>query len=71
MTILVGINVKIADNFGLINMKKYIIEDWAGNRLFPTQEFETFEDGWDFIYDNIHEDSEDDGTYDDVYVIEK
>lgn len=34
-------------------MKKYIIEDWAGNRLFPNKSFETYEDGWAFIYNEI------------------
>ena len=50
--------------------KKFIIEDWAGNRLFPRKTFNSFEDGWDFIYANIKEESEDDGTYDDYYVVE-
>jgi len=32
-------------------MKTYfIIQDWAGNRLFPDKEFKDFEDGWDFLY---------------------
>lgn len=29
-------------------MKKYIIEDWAGNRI-GEESFKTFEDGWEFI----------------------
>lgn len=49
----------------------FIVEDWAGNRIFPDKEFETFEDGWDHIYENIQEETEDDGTYDDYFVIEK
>jgi hypothetical protein len=48
---------------------KYIIQDWAGNRMFPNNEFDSFEDGWAFIHENIHEETEDDGTYDDVFVI--
>ena len=28
----------------------WIIEDWAGNRLFPDKSFTTFEDGWEFIH---------------------
>lgn len=67
MTFLVGISVKIVDNFGLTDMKKYIIEDWAGNRLFPAEEFETFEDGWDYIYEQFPD--EDDLS--DFYVQEK
>lgn len=50
--------------------EKFIIEDWAGNRIFPSKVFETFEDGWDYIRENIHEETEDDGTYDDYYVIQ-
>lgn len=46
---------------------KFIIEDWAGNRLFPTEEFDTFEDGWDFIYINI----DDADMYQDLYVLLK
>lgn len=50
--------------------KTFIIEDWAGNRIFPNKTFKTFLDGWDFIYTHIQEETEDDGTYDDYYVIE-
>ena len=49
---------------------KWIIEDWAGNHLFQDKVFDSFEDGWDFIYQNIEEETEDDGTYDDYYVVE-
>ena len=52
-------------------MNKFVIIDWTGNRLFPNQEFESFQDGWAFIYENIHEEFEDDGTYDDVLVVPK
>jgi len=52
-------------------MRKFIIEDWAGNRMFPDEEFETYEEGWEFIYENIQEEYEGDGTYDDVYVVPK
>ena len=27
----------------------YEIRDWANNLLFDGKQFETFEDGWDFI----------------------
>jgi len=50
---------------------KWIIEDWAGNRMFSNEEFETYEEGWEFIYENIQEEYEGDGTYDDVYVVPK
>lgn len=49
-------------------MEKWIIIDWAYNRLFPKQEFESFDDGWCFIYENI-EDTDD--AYDDVFVVLK
>ena len=51
-------------------MGKYIIQDWMGNHLFKRHTFTSFEEGWDFIYENIKEEYEDDGTYDDYYVIE-
>ena len=47
-------------------MKKWIIIDWAYNRLFPKMEFESFEDGWDFIYENIEDE---DNAYEDIFVI--
>lgn len=31
----------------------FIIEDWAGNRLFKNKVFKSFEDGWEFIYSNV------------------
>lgn len=57
-------------------MKKYLIRDWANNILFDAKEFDSFEEGWDFIYEIMpepHEDAFDwtDGWYDDVFVIEK
>jgi len=39
---------------------KYILQDWAGNRLTDRQgnsiDFESFEDGWDYILENYEED---------------
>lgn len=46
--------------------KTFIIQDWAGNRMFPKHTFETFEDGWDFIYEFVP----DEESYQDIYVIE-
>ena len=48
-------------------MEKYIIEDWAGNRISPNKVFDSFEDGWEWIMENIEEEEEEDGTYDDYY----
>ena len=55
----------------------FIIIDWAGNRLFPTEEFSSFDDGWCYIYENVdnslYEESnnEDDNEYQDIFVIPK
>lgn len=43
----------------------YIIRDWAGNRKFLDKEFETFQDGWDFLYYQFPVIYNDDGTQDD------
>lgn len=29
--------------------KLFIVEDWAGNRMFPHLRFETFENAWEHI----------------------
>ena len=47
---------------------KWIIMDWAYNRMFVTKEFDSFEDGWDFIYENIEDV---DNAYDDIFVVTK
>lgn len=52
--------------FDIESSNEYIIQDWAGNRMFPTKTFDSFEDGWEYIYENI-EDEE--GAYEDVYVL--
>lgn len=36
----------------------YIIKDWAGNRLFPTETFKTFDDGWHYIYEHVDDEEE-------------
>lgn len=45
----------------------WIIEDWAGNVMFDGKTFETFEDGWSYIFENI---KDEDNAYDDVGVYE-
>ena len=53
----------------------FIIQDWAGNRMFPDDAFETFEDAWEFIYENVDNSkydetgNENDNVYQDIYVI--
>jgi len=44
----------------------FIIEDWTGKRLFPDLTFDTFEDGWAHIRDNV---VDEDNAYDDYYVV--
>jgi hypothetical protein len=46
-------------------MKKYIIEDEFGNRCFTDNEFESYEDGWDFLYQKFPVIHLADGTRDD------
>ena len=45
---------------------KWIIEDWAGNRMFPDKEFDSFEDGWEFVREHCPE-----ADWEDIYVEEK
>jgi len=45
---------------------KYIIEDWIGNRMFPEDTFDSFETGWDFIYEHIQDIN---NQYDDIFVV--
>jgi hypothetical protein len=57
-------------------MSKYLIRDWMNNILFNGIEFNSFEEGWEFLYDTMPEPPEAspdwvDGWYDDVFVIEK
>ena len=53
----------------------FIIEDWAGNRMFPNKTFKTFEDGWEFIYNNVDNSlfdktqNDNDNVYQDIFVI--
>lgn len=35
----------------------WIIQDWAGNRLFYDRTFATFEDGWEFIRSQFAEEN--------------
>lgn len=32
---------------------KFVIKDWTGKVLFNGKSFNTFEDGWDYIYINV------------------
>jgi len=35
-------------------MTKYKIVDWMNNRIFPDKIFNTFEDGWEYIYNKFN-----------------
>jgi hypothetical protein len=56
--------------------KKFIIQDWAGNRMFPENTFDTFEDGWEFVDENVDNSEfeksgdENDNALQDIYVVE-
>lgn len=52
----------------------YIITDWANNHLFKNKTFDTFDEGWEFIYENVDNskyeetNNEDDNVYQDYFV---
>jgi hypothetical protein len=51
------------------NRTTWIIQDWAGNVQFHGQEFDSFDDGEEFLCETLGDDYETDrGEY---YVIEK
>ena len=45
---------------------KYIIQDWAGNIMFGSKEFETSDDAHEFLYEKFP----DDDDLQEYYVIE-
>lgn len=54
---------------------KWIIQDWTGKRCWSFASFDSFEEGWDFIYVTDPEPDVNDprwktGWYDDYYVVE-
>lgn len=49
----------------------YVIEDWAGNRVFPDKEFSDFDDGWEFLWNHFSEELDNEGFFDDLYVVNK
>lgn len=48
---------------------KYIIQDWAGNHLFQDKVFDSYKEGWEYIYANVQEETENNRTYDDYYIV--
>jgi hypothetical protein len=53
---------------------KYVILSWMGSVLFDGKTFDSFEEGWGFIYENVPLPDPDDPNYDcwydDFYVEE-
>jgi hypothetical protein len=45
---------------------EFYIYDWCGNRLFSELTFNSFDDAWAYIIENI-----DEREHDDLYVFEK
>ena len=39
-------------------MSTWIIKDWAGNICFKGEEFETFDEAWDFLYEQYPDDGD-------------
>lgn len=51
---------------------RYIILDWAGNRIAPNLDFATFEDGWDHTFSSLSGELElSDEDYQEYYVVLK
>lgn len=50
---------------------KYVIEDWAGNHLFKDKTFPSFEDGWEFLYEQFPNGHDEEHFFDDYYVVPK
>ena len=56
--------------------KVFFIEDWACNRMFPNNTFNSFQDAWEFIYENVDNSlfdktgNENDNVYQDIYATE-
>ena len=53
----------------------FIIKDWTGKVLWDGKQFQSFEEAWDWIYEQDPEPDEDaddwtDGWYDDYYAEE-
>jgi len=54
---------------------KYIIEDWAGNRLFINKVFKSYDDAWSYIYEEVDNSKFDktncdnDDVYQDLFVV--
>lgn len=45
------------------NQPKWMIQDWTGKRLFPDKEFDSYQDGWDFVLENFKTDEDAEEIY--------
>lgn len=58
-------------------MANFIIQDWAGNHLFKDKTFETFDDAWEFISENVDNSefeasgNDNDDNFQEYFVVEK
>lgn len=43
---------------------KWIVQDWAGNHMFPALSFDTYMDAWDHVYQHSPEE-----CWEDIYVV--
>jgi len=59
--------IKLSKQLNHKVMRKFIILDWMGNHKFKNNIFDSFEEGWDFLYVTF---PEDDSYFDDFYVTE-
>jgi hypothetical protein len=53
----------------------YIIEDWAGNHIFREDTFDSYEEAWEYIYENVDNSlynktgDDNDSVYQEYYVL--
>tara|TARA_R100000687_G_C6294088_1_gene92787 strand:+ start:283 stop:477 length:195 start_codon:yes stop_codon:yes gene_type:complete len=46
--------------------RRWIIQDWAGNRVCPNEDFASFEDGWEFVFTKFNEED-----YEELFLVLK
>jgi hypothetical protein len=52
----------------------YIIKDWIDNQMFSNKKFNSFDEAWEFIYENVDNSefdktgNENDNVYQDIFV---
>jgi hypothetical protein len=54
---------------------KFIIQDWAGNRMFPDWDFTDSDEAWDFAVENVENElfeetgDENDDALQDIFIV--